>query len=286
MNKYSLLIIVSLLTSSVYASSLFTYRAPESDADTRYDYDNQLLALALEKTKDEYGDFELVASQVMTFPRAEEMAKTNALTNFFFKQSYNVDLAENLLFIPFPVDLGIVGYRVCFVSKSNSEKLAQVNSIEDLQKLTHGQGTGWLDASLLRHHGFKVIEVPNYEGLFQMVASNRFDLFCRGTNELLGEYNAHTEIENLTYDTHIAIVYPIPRFFFTSKENAASAERIQKGLVTAYNDGSLKDLWLKFYKESIDFVKLKDRKIFNLDNPMLIGLDPEYKKYIYDPFAE
>jgi hypothetical protein len=282
----NLLIILPLFISVAYAATLFTFRSPESNLDLRYDYDNQLLALALEKTKHEYGDFKLVPSPVMNFLRAENVAKTNQLENFFFKQSYNEELAKDLLFIPFPIDLGIVGYRVCFVSKSNSTKLAQINSLEDLKQLSHGQGAGWLDATLLRHHGFAVTEAANYEGLFRMVANNRFDLFCRGTNELLGEYNAHKDVPNLTYDTRIAIAYPIPRFFFTAKQNTASAARIHKGLITAYNDGSLQSLWLKYYKESIDFVNLGERKIFYLDNPMLNGLDTDYKQYFYNPFGE
>ncbi len=32
-----------------------TYRAPESPGDTRYDYDNRVLALALEKTRGAWG---------------------------------------------------------------------------------------------------------------------------------------------------------------------------------------------------------------------------------------
>ena len=286
LKRHYLLGILSLFLSAAYATTPFTFRSPESNVDLRYDYDNQLLALALEKTKDEHGDFELVPSPVMNFLRAESVAKNNELRNFFFKQSYRDELAKDLIFIPFPIDLGIVGYRVCFVSKSNSIKLAQVNSLEDLKKLSHGQGTGWLDATLLRYHGFTVTEAANYDGLFRMVANNRFDLFCRGTNELLGEYQAHSHIENLTYDRRIAIAYPIPRFFFTSKQNAASAERIHKGLIIAYNDGSLQTLWLKYYKESIDFVNLKDRTIFHLDNPMLNGLDTDYKQYIYNPLGE
>ena len=59
---------------------------------------------------------------------------------------------------------------------------------------------------------FKVVEVSRYESLFRMVAINRFDLFCRGTNELLEEFNAHRDIPDLTYDEAISIAYPMPRF--------------------------------------------------------------------------
>ena len=74
--------------------------------------------------------------------------------------------------------------------------------------------------------------------------------------------------------------------FFTSKKNKAAAERVFRGLEIAYHDGSLQNLWMKYYKDSIDFVALHKRKIFHLTNPMLQGIDERYKQYIYDPFAK
>ncbi len=47
---------------------------------------------------------------------------------------------------------------------------------------------------ILRENGFQVREVSEYESLFKMVAGKRFDLFCRGTNELLSEWETHKSI--------------------------------------------------------------------------------------------
>ena len=276
-------LVIALFADSAFGNTVFTYRAPESDLDVRYDYDYELLLLALEKTKKTFGEYELRASPRMNFPRAQLSARANTLPNFFFKDSYKQELTDELTYAPFPVDLGIVGYRACFVSKTNKYKLESIKGIEDLKKLTYGFGLGWLDTIILRHHGFIVHEIPSYEGLFKMVEMNRVDLFCRGANELLGEYNAHKDFKNLTYDKHISLAYPLPRFFFTSKQNKAAAERVFKGLEIAYHDGSLKKLWLKYYEDSINFVNLHKRKIFHLTNPMLKGIDKRYEQYIYNP---
>ena len=71
----------------------------------------------------------------------------------------------------------------------------------------------------MQHNGFGVAVSPKYEDLFLMVANRRFDLFCRGANELLNELEAHQEIVNLSYDRSIVFHCPFPLFFYTNIEN-------------------------------------------------------------------
>lgn len=189
--------------------------------------------------------------------------------------------------MPFPIDLGIVGYRVCFLSKNIKDKVARAKTLETLLQFTHGQGVGWSDTAILENSGMKVMSINSYESLFYLVAANRFDLFCRGANELLDEYNTYKTIKDLTYDTSMSIAYPLPRFFYTHKSNIKAMERVYKGLITAYKDGSLKKLWLKSYKKSIDFVKLHNRRIHWIENPNLKSIKSnEYRQYFYDPFKD
>lgn len=270
------------------ALTVFTYRAPESDSDHRYDYDTAALRLALEKTRREYGPYRLEPSPAMTFPRAISAVSRNEYPNFFVKLSYEEEhvAQRNMTFARFPVDLGIVGYRVCFTSTQSREKVKAAKSLDDLKKFSIGQGRGWADVEILRHNGFQVVEASNYENLFRMVASQRFDLFCRGTNELLDEYEAHRDIENLTYDQTFSIAYPLPRFFFTHQSNSKAAERITDGLLAAFRDGSLQALWRKNYWNSINFVRLDKRRIYWIENPLLKGLDFNYRQYYFNPLAD
>lgn len=267
---------------------VFTYRAPESDGDHRYDYDTEALRLALEKTRQAYGPYRLEPSPAMTFPRAIAAISSNEYPNFFVKLSYEEAHIQqrNMTFARFPVDLGIVGYRVCFTSTQTKAKVGMAKSLEDLKKLSIGQGRGWADVQILRHNGFHVVEASNYENLFRMVAHERFDLFCRGTNELLGEFEAHRNIHNLTYDQTFSIAYPLPRFFYTHQSNKEAAERITEGLMAAFRDGSLQALWRKNYWASISFVRLDKRRIFWLENPLLKGLDFNYRQFFFNPLTD
>ncbi len=266
---------------------IVTYRAPESEKDLRYSYDNSALKLALEKTKAEFGDYDLRPSPAMNFTRAIKEMRENTIPNFIIKLSYEHRFKDmDLDFAQFPVDLGIVGFRVCFTNPKTKELLKNVKTLDDLKKFTHGQGQDWADVEILRSHNFNVVTVASYESLFNMVAIGRFDLFCRGTNELLDEYNNHKQLAGLVYDESFSLAYPLPRFFYSNKMNKKLITRIQKGLILAYNDGSLKELWKKEYKNSVVFAKLKQRKIFYIDNPLLKDIKFDYKKYFFNPIKD
>ncbi|MEP3429689.1 MAG: hypothetical protein ABJN98_13475 [Roseibium sp.] len=259
-----------------------TVQGPETPSDTRYDYDQAVVRLALEKTTDSHGPFELKVTPVGFNSKRALTATTNGtFENYLVKYSVHDDLIDKVGIIPFPVDLGIVGYRVGFASTQTKSKLANLTSIEQLKKIEIIQGIGWLDTTILRHHDFNVRTGDDYNGMFRMVALNRSELFLRGANEMLNEWKVHQGTPDLTFDETIAVYYPLPRFFVTTKENTALKERIHKGLIEAYNDGSLIQLWEEKYLDSVDFVNLGARRIFRVSNPFLKRIDPSWEKYVY-----
>jgi hypothetical protein len=286
-NLGKFLLVNCLVLSLAEAKMVVTYRAAESDSDKRYNYDKSVLQLALEKTKAEFGDYELRPSEAMNFTRAINDMERNITLNFIIKQSYESRYKDKKMdFAKFPVDLGIVGFRVCLTNISAQKRLGNVKTLDDLRKFSHGQGQDWSDVEILRHHKFNVVTSASYESLFDMVALERFDLFCRGTNEILDEYNAHKNIKGLTYDKSFSIAYPLPRFFYSNKNNKKLLARIEKGLIIAYNDGSLKELWKKEYGDSVRFANLKQRKIFYFDNPNLKDVNFDYQKYFFNPLKD
>ncbi len=264
---------------------VITFREKESKQDKRYDYDTSVLRLALEKTKDTHGDFKMVPSRAMNYSRARVLLQQNSSPNFFAKLSYEKGFTRDmdLDFVPFPVDLGIVGYRTFFIRSELKPRLARVKNLADLRQFTIGQGYGWTDVAILRNAGFKVLTVPGYESLFDMVAVGRFDLLPRGANEILDEYKSHRHLPRFSYDTSLCLAYPLPRFFYTHSSNRRALKRVTLGLIRAYEDGSLKALWEKQYQKSIDFVNLAQRKIIFIPNPFVQDIDFDYKRYFYNP---
>lgn len=277
---YIVFIFLCWPTASV-SQTMFTYMAPNGQDDTRNLYEKDLLNLALTLTENEYGEFSLQASDSgVNLKRTEMLAKKGHFKNFFFKFSYRDELKESLLPIYIPIDRGIVGYRISFVSLTNPDIIKTVSAVNQLKNLTIVQGIGWLDANILSTNGLSVFTISNYEKMFEMISNDRAELFFRGVNEWQAEYDTYkNRAVNLACDQHIALHYPLPRFFFTSKDNIKNAERVQKGLLLAYENGEFVKLWRKYFSKSIKASKLSSRTIIELSNPYLNDLSPEYKKY-------
>lgn len=276
------IMVVSYITIASEPTT-FTYRSDQDANDERARYQVALLKLALEKTSDEYGDFRLISGGAMNNSRALESLKNGSRENYFLKLSFSNDYPSYMTYVPFPIDLGVVGNRICFISPDAKKMLPQKPNLQDLLKLTHVQGKYWIDTEVLKHAGFVVKEVSDYEGKFRMVASNRFDLFCRGINEIYKESEKFTYIPNLDYDKTFMLVYPLPRFFYTHKKNKIAIERVTKGLSLAYEDGSLMKLWNVAYKKSVDAAYIEGRTIIFLENPKVKGINFDFKKYFYKP---
>lgn len=266
------------------APTVFTYMSPESEHDPRVTYDRELLRLALEKTRASHGDYRLQAAPPMTLARMWISLRFDHYPNLFAMDSYHSDRdMTGVAYVRFPIYLGIVSYRICFVSPQQKEAVSRVTSLEQLKKFDLGQGKGWLDVKILQQAGFRVQEIEGYEQLFKMVARGRFDLFCRGINELPQEKLNHKEVKGLVMDENIALYYPLPRVFFTHNANRQAIQRVQAGLKAAWRDGSLQAHWLKTFKPSLTFAHLNTRRLFRLENPFIKDIDFDYQAYFYDP---
>jgi len=271
--------------SNVSSASTFYLRPPSSDIDKRYLYESDIFILALEKTRQEFGDYTLAFGPKMNNLRAVDYIQKNKLSNFFVLLNHDIGQSRHdLIHIPFPIHLGIVGYRVCFSSSTTLNKLKGVSTLEDLRAFTFALGRGWGDVAILKHNGLEVVELDNYQSLFKMTATSRIDLFCRGAHEFLTEQQAISGRINLSLEPDLLLYYPYPRFLYTHTNNKKNADRIYLGLQRAFDDGSLQKAWSKYFSDSVASAGLNQRKLLTLTNP-LIEKDPgDYMRYMINPF--
>lgn len=262
---------------------VFTHRVPEAYVSSTPNYETSVLKLALDKTVKEYGPYEFRAAPQINVNRSVQSIKANTFPNYFASLGYNENYGtlEELTYIRFPIDLGLLSYRTCFAPQSSLEQIAKINTLDELRKLSMGQGRGWVDGSILKHNGFNVVEIEPFPVLFKMVAVHRLDLFCRGANEIKEEYDRWGKTEGLGYDHHLLIYYPMPIFFYTNSHNKEAIARVTKGLKKAYADGSLLALWRIHHQASVDFAELDKRTVFRLENPLVKSIDFDYTKYFY-----
>lgn len=248
------------------------------------DYEVPLIALALEKTRATHGDYELrqlgTTTHHLTHLRRVKLMETNLYENLLMSHGYTEALDEHLALVKFPVYLGILSYRTCFMHPAIKEAFASATRMGDMLQFTHGVGIGWADSDVLKYNGFKVREAANLQSLYRMTGARRFDVFCRGATEAMDEYERFAS-KDIHYDRSAAFYYPMPVFLYTNKANTKLIERLEKGLLIAHGDGSLQALWDKNFKQSVDFQEFDKRKVFVLDNPLTHSIDFEYESYFY-----
>lgn len=291
---HSLLVILSMLIAAGPALGggvmRYVYHPPESALDKRYEYQWEILRTALERTKEKWGPFAMEASSRMTEQRqAFEMRNaTGKLTVMYL--STTPEFERDLIPVRIPVDKNLGGYCVFLVRKEELPRFAGVRTVEDLRRVTFGLGLGWVDVKILKSNGLKVVTGSSYEGLFDMLANGRFDVFLRAAVEVLGEYDERKDrMPGLAIEPGIILYYPLPMYFWFPKtdEGRRLAERAREGMLGMIEDGTYDRIFMKYQKEKIDRLELKNRRVIKIDNPFLGPETPfEDKRLWFDPKAQ
>lgn len=283
--KLAILSLVGLCTSvSAKDNANHFVLAQTIDVDFLASYEYQVFQLALDKTKQKYGDYTLsISKNILSEKRAEIMALSESGVNIYFIDSASIERSSSLAYARFPVMLGIVGYRVNLMGTNLKSKGYAFNSVEDLKSYTFIQGAHWLDSTVLKDNGFNVLEGASIEGLFNMLSYERADFFPVAANQVKDIVSENIELEGVSVEENFMFYYPLPRFIYTHKRNRAGVERLHEGLIQAFDDGSLIELWYKHNKTSLDFVGFDKRLVFKLKNKHLGALSDGLDKYIY-PF--
>jgi len=281
-----LLQMVILLTFPALAGeSVLRYASPEANLDYRQEYFLQLLTLVLERTEQESGPVKLLATP-------DSMQQGRALKELM--NGRNIDIAwtvtsstreQQLLPIRIPLLKGLLGYRVLVIRQQDRDKFSQVTDLATLSNFTAGQGHDWPDTEILRSNNLPVVTSSTYEGLFNMLNSQRFDYFPRGANEAWLEIGYHQKFD-LIIEENLLIYYPSPIYFFVHNHNIPLANRIKKGLEIALADGSFERLFTNFaaHQRMFNLINFSQRTIIRLKNPLLPALTPvDNPKYWFIP---
>lgn len=285
----SLFLFGSWGSAAAMAGDTMTYRyhPPESNQDQRYVYQWEILRTALEKTKAKYGPYEMKASEFMTEARQAHELKnaTGKLTVMYL--STTPDFEKNLVAVHIPVDKNLGGYCIFLIRKESQERFRAVKSLEDLRRFSYGLGLGWIDVDILKSNGFKVVTGSNYEGLFEMLIGNRFDVFLRAAVEITGEYDDRKDrMPDLHIEENLVFYYPLPMYFWFPKtqEGRRLAARAEEGMRSMIKDGTYDRIFDKYQSGKITRLNLKGRTLFKIDNPFLGPETPfAEKKLWFDP---
>jgi ABC-type amino acid transport substrate-binding protein len=266
---------------------IYIVHPPESPIDVRYDYHWEILKTALETTIPQWGPYRIERSEFMTERRQAFELKnaTGKLTVMYL--STTPELEESLLPIRIPVDRNLGGYNVLLIRKADQPRIDAAHTLDDLRQLTFGLGLGWIDVDILRANGFRVVTGSSYDGLFEMLANRRFDVFPRAAVEILDEYNLRKDaLPDLAIEQNLLIYYPLPMYFwFTRTESGRRlAARAEEGMKAMIADGTYDRIFDKYQRHKIESLRLKNRRLLAIDNPLL-GPETPFadKKLWFDP---
>lgn len=197
------------------------------------------------------------------------------------------DLEERLLPIRICIYRGLLGYRILMIKKGTQHKFDSIKNLEDLKKVSLGQGRFWADTSVLTANNLNVVKVLKYDSLFYMLDGERFEAFPRGAHEPWSEMLRHPKLE-LDVEKNLLLAYTNPFYFFVDKSNTALAAKIERGLRIAIEDGSFNEYFLNdpTVKDVMNKANLNNRILIRLENPGLPPKTPVNDKSLwFDPYS-
>lgn len=237
------------------------------------EFDWIVLRAALQHTEAEYGHYTIGPwREPMSVQRMlQELSMPNGRINVIARAT-DRDLESRFQPIRIPIDRGLMGMRLLLVRKADMPRFAAVRTLEDLRRLSAGQGSGWVDSTVLSAAGISVVETPRPENLMGMLQAGRFDFFPRALDEAPYEYDAtHKSRPDIAIEPTLMLRYPLPRYFFVRRdaEGDKLAERIKAGMEMMLKDGSLAALFRKHKGPLVERARIGKRRIIELENPSL-----------------
>lgn len=264
------------LLSTVAVPALPSARAAEAlritipplspSAQEHASYFPQLLRLALEKTRATDGAFQIqYYDQPMSGQRQLAELKNNGAINLIWDGS-NPQREAELLAVRISLLRELNDYRVFLVRKDDQPRFRAVRTLADLSRFSAGAGESWPSTAVLRANGLPVVTSIGYEPLFAMLAARRFDYMPRGVYEAWFEQRQHS---GLAIEQGLFLHYRVPFYFFTSRQNPALADRIERGLRAALADGSFDRLFrsIASFRRSLAEIHAGKRRVLELRLP-------------------
>lgn len=205
--------------------------------------------------------------------RSIEMVRSGKLDILW--TATNQDMEDTLLPVRIPLLKGLLGHRIFIIQSANQSRFDSVRSLDDLSKLTMGQGSTWTDTMILRHNGINVVPANKYDSLFYMVDGGRFDAFPRGVQEPWAEIASRPELD-LSVERNIMLVYKMPFYLFVSPDNFELANELESGLRKMIADGSFHQYFISdpTVQDVVSKSNIKNRRSFQLVNPTLPAKTP------------
>jgi len=241
---------------------------PFDPKETKANYVYNLLALILQKSNDKFGLCKVhLIGRKEVLKRLEMNLQHNTLIHVT-PLTVTEQRDKRFIAVPIPIYKGLMGHRLFMVRRSEKDKFAQVDSIDDLKYFIAGQGLGWSDVDILKYNGMSVTTSGSIKTLIDMLAYGRFDYFPRGAHEIIKEFKTYPN-DLVVLEPYLVLKYPSMTALYVNMNKPLLAKRLTYGFIKAVEDGSF-DVFFNTQPRSVQaFAHLKNRKIIEICNPLL-----------------
>lgn len=264
-----------VFVNNSYAVDVIKANIGESTLDKRINFKNEILKTALDITKKEFGDYRIeVHNYYMNAKRGFMELDVGKTINVYFAITQN-KWEEKAIAIRIPVRRGLVSYRLLIINKKSKKEFSTINTLDELKEKHAGLNDGWTTYPIMENQHFNIVDVDDYDGMFNMLSVNRFDYLLRGVNEIFEEVDQHLAYNSdLMIEPNLAIYIPSITYVFVSKREPRIARRLQRGLELMSTNGDLERIFETFYADSLRKAELDKRKILYIKNPSLPATAP------------
>lgn len=243
--------------------------------NSRDDYQVAALALALEKTANDYGPFEIQRQRFdFTNARLVREVLKGELINLHAAPAYSPlnrlypHVQQALIPVQVPLLDGLLGYRQLIVRREHLKNFEDITP-EQLKQQVAGQGKEWEDSYIYRHNNFRVNETADYASLLNMLIAGRFDYLPMSVIEVQNVIAQAEDTHQLAIVDGLLLYYPLPVYFYVSKEHPGLAQRLEKGLAAARADGSLQKLLRQHFPNELALLQKKKMRLITLEHPSI-----------------
>ena len=282
LSELSLFSKLSCLLISLYLPSLnaavwtITYPKQPLEESIHVKYTIELLELALEKTGVRY-DVK-PTDEVILQGKAFNLLSNNRSINILWSMTNQQREAE-FLPIRVPIFKGLIGWRVLLIEPSLLPKLESSN----LRDYSAVQGMDWPDTKILQSNGFNVVNATSYDEAFTIMHRNQADMFPRSVIEVLAEMADDNLRRELIIEPNYVMRYPSAIYFFVNKRNKILAKLLEQGFNSAIADGTFDALFDEVYLPLLKELKVKQRQLLQLSNPLLPVETPLANEHLWYP---
>lgn len=232
--------IICWLCLAALANGAQILTVPSYDSD-KIDHDSyyftRLLTLALDKTRPEFGDYELRQPEVVMVDDRLKAALVQGGVDLLWHTSVSLEDAR-LQAVPVSLLGELSQYRLLLIRSGEQQRFSSISSLAQLRQLTAGVGAQWPGVRVLESNELPLVTATGYPQLFRMLAAGRFDYFPRGIYQIISEVGMYPELD-LAIESDLMLSYPNHIYFFVRKGDDRLAERILLGLERARADGEV-----------------------------------------------